>query len=102
MAHAVRHAHSLEGFHHACLAFAGRHSLAIGQRQFDVFVYGEVADQVETLKNKTDLLIADAGALREVEILDRFAVEKVTTASWGIEQADDRQQRRLAAARRAR
>ena len=73
----------------------------IGERQLDVLVNGEVADQVEALEDEADLLVADARAVGEVEILDRLAVQQVTATAGRVEQSDDGQQRRFAAARRA-
>jgi hypothetical protein len=46
---AVRHADLLEGRHHALLAL-GRLHPAIGERELDVLVDVEVADQIEALK----------------------------------------------------
>ena len=93
---------AFQRFHHALLAFRRRHPLAVGERQFDVFIHREIADQVETLEDESDLLVANAGTLGEVEVLHRLAVQRVAAASRRVEQADDREQRRLAAARRPR
>ena len=80
-------------------AVGGRHFLPVGQRQLDVFIYREIANQVETLEDESDLLIADARALGKVEVLDRLAIQRVAAIGRRIEQADDRKQRGLAAAR---
>ena len=93
---------AFERFHDALLAVRRGHSLAVGERQFDVFVDRQIADQVETLKDESDFLVADARALGEIEVLDRLSVQRVAARGRRIEQADDRKQRRLAAARRAR
>ena len=71
MPHAVRHADPLQRFHHPLLAFRRRHLLPVGQWQLDVFVDGEIANQIETLEDEPDLLVANARALREVEVLHR-------------------------------
>src|SRR5262245_19780339 len=47
---------------HSLAPFARRNT-AVNQRQFDVFEYGELVDQVEALENETDIFLADAGAL---------------------------------------
>ena len=44
---------------------------AVGQRQLNILVDRQVADQVEALKDKPDLLVADARTLGEVQVLDR-------------------------------
>src|SRR5271168_2781493 len=61
---AVGHADAFEGVLDLLLALGGARA-AIGQRQLDVFVDGEVADEVERLEDEADLAIADAGALAD-------------------------------------
>ena len=51
---AMAHADALERVSHALLALGGIHA-AIGQRQLDVFINRQVADQVETLEDETRL-----------------------------------------------
>ena len=96
---AVRHADLLERRHHALLAL-GRLHAAIGERQLDVLVDGQVADQVEALEDEPDLAVADARPLGERQVGDRLAVEHVVAVGRRVEQAENRQQRGLAAARR--
>jgi len=98
VAHAMGHVDALKRVLDTVLALACRHAGAIGQRQLDVLVDGEVADQVEALEDEADLLVADAGAVTEVQVGDLFRVEGVAAVSGSVEQADDREQRRLAAA----
>ena len=76
MPDAMRHAHSFQRFHHARLAVGRRHPLPVGQRQLDVFVHRQIADQVETLKDESDLLVANARALGKIQVLDRLAVQE--------------------------
>ena len=76
--------------------------LAVGQRQFDILIDREIADQIETLEDEPDFLVANARALREIEILDRLPIQLIAPAGRRIEQADDREQRRFPAARRPR
>jgi hypothetical protein len=93
MPDAVRHADPLQSFHHPRFAISRWHLLAVGQRQFNVFINRQVADQVETLKNETDLLIPYARPFREIEVLDRLSIQRVASGGRCIEQPDDRQQR---------
>src|SRR5206468_10155908 len=57
----------------------------------------QVADQVEALKDEPDLAIANARALRRLELVDRPTVEPVLTIARRVEQSEDRQQRGFAA-----
>ena len=98
--HAVAHAHALERIGDALLALGRRHA-AVRERQLDVLVDREIADQVERLEDEADLAVADAGALRRRELRDRLAGERVLAVGRRVEQAEDREQRRLAAARRS-
>jgi hypothetical protein len=41
------------------LAFAGGHA-AVAEREFDVFVYGQLPNQIEGLENEANFAIADA------------------------------------------
>src|SRR6185437_13915273 len=100
MLSAMGHPDALEHVLHALLALFCSHT-AIGERQFDVFKDGEIADQIERLKNEPDLAVADARAVAERELFDRLSVNPVASVRRRIEQAQNRQQRRLAAARRA-
>jgi hypothetical protein len=59
--HTVRHSHSLQRFLRAPPAFRAPHA-AISQRQFDILVYGQIADQIECLEYEPNLAIADARA----------------------------------------
>src|SRR6266581_9137905 len=101
MPDAVCHADAFKRFHHSLLAIDRWHSLTISQRQFDVFINCEIADQVETLEDESNFLIANARARAEVQIFDRLAVQLIFPFGWSVEQADDREQRRLPASRRA-
>ncbi len=98
----MRHAHALQRLHHPPLAIRSRHSLAVRQRQLNIFVDREIANQIETLEDESDLLIANPRALRKVQILDRLSIQRIAAACRRIQQPDDRQQRRFAASRRSR
>jgi hypothetical protein len=95
---AMRHADALERGVGA-LAALGRLHAAIDQRQLDVLEHGEVANQVEALEDEPDLAVADARALRQREVRDLVAVQHVRAFGRRVQQSEDRQQRRLAAAR---
>ena len=96
---AVKQTHPLERLVHGMLALRGRHA-AIDQRQLDVPVHVEVADQVEGLEDEADRAGADPGALGLVESRHGLAGEDVAALARRVEQTENRQQRRLAAARR--
>ena len=89
----------LERRHHALLALGGLHA-AVGQRQLDVLVDVQVADQVEALEDEPDLAVAHAGALGQRQVGHRLAVQRVLALGRRVQQPEDRQQRRLPAARR--
>jgi hypothetical protein len=99
--HAVRHPDALERVLHARLALRGRHA-AVRERQLDVLVDREIADEVERLEDEADLPVANARAISRRELADRLATQDVAAVARRIEQAEDREQRRLAAAGRAR
>ena len=97
VAEAMSHADALERVLHFLLALAGA-SAAIGERQLDVFVDGEIADQVEGLKDEANLAIANARAFADGELGDGLAVQLVNAVGLRIEQTENGQQRRFAAA----
>src|SRR5262245_38362007 len=94
---AVRHPDTLQGGRYALLPLRRTHA-AIGERQFDVLVYRQIANEVETLEDEPDLTITDPRAFGQRQGGGRPAVEDVAAFGRRIEQTQDRQQRRLAAA----
>src|SRR5712664_623379 len=84
VAQAVGHADALESILHFLLALAGAGS-AIGERELDVFIHGEIADQVEGLKDEADLAIANARALADGELGNGLAVQLVDAVGRRIE-----------------
>jgi hypothetical protein len=74
--------------------------MPIGERQLHVLVNGEVADQVERLEDEPDLAVADARALRQLQAGDGLAVQVVYAVAGRVEQAQNGEQSRLAAAGR--
>src|SRR3984885_12395967 len=99
--HAVSQPIALQRLLHTAFAVRGRHARTVGQRQLHILGHREIADQVEALEDEADLLIADARALGEAQVLYRLAVQLVAPVGRRIEQSDDREQRRLAATRRS-
>ncbi len=98
---AVAHADPLECLRRAALALGRRHVAAISKRQLDVLEDGEIADEVEALEDKTDLAVADACPVGERQAFHLLTVEQIAAFGGRIEQAEDREQRRFAAARGA-
>ena len=68
---AMGHADALERFSDALLSFAGIHP-AIGQRQLDVFIDRQIADQIEALEDESDFAIANPRPFRQRKIFDRL------------------------------
>src|SRR5574338_581789 len=97
---AVRHAHLLERGHHAFLPLGGFHA-AVRQRQFHVFIDGQVANQVEALEDEPDLAVAHPRPLGHGKRGDLAAVQRVLAFGAWTDETENRQQRELAAARRA-
>ncbi len=97
--HPMRHPDPLERRLHPPPALLGRQA-AVGERQLDVLVHREVADQIEGLEDESDLPVADPRALGRGEPRYRLAVERVAALGRRVEQPENREQRRLAAARR--
>jgi energy-coupling factor transporter ATP-binding protein EcfA2 len=60
VAKAMRHADAAQRLIDAAFALGGGHAGTIGERELDIFIDGEIADQIETLKDETNLLIANA------------------------------------------
>src|SRR3977135_2799324 len=76
---AMAHADALQRFEHENFAPARTHA-AIGQRQLDVLVNGEVSDQAKALENESDPAVADAGALRERQVRASRSLPRETAA----------------------
>jgi hypothetical protein len=78
------HPDLLERRHHALLALGGFHA-AICQRQLDVLVDVQVANQVEALKDEPDLAVTDPRALGERQIGDFLRVQDVAAFGRRVE-----------------
>src|ERR1044071_5571264 len=98
---AMRHADALERGGDALLAL-GRPHAAIRERQLHVLEYVEIANQIETLKNESDLAIAHPRPLRQRQLRHCLVVQRVGAVARRVQQAENRQQRGLAAPRRPR
>src|SRR5882762_4820908 len=95
---AMGHADALERGRHALTPLSCAHA-AIGQRQLDVLEHAQIADEIETLKDEPDFAVADLCALLGPEFFHGPSVEGVAASRGRIQQADDREQRGLAASR---
>jgi len=69
MVNAMRHADPLERLHHAILVLHRGHLVAIGEWQFDILIHGEIANEIEALKDETNFLIANARARGKIKML---------------------------------
>ena len=73
----------------------------VRQGELHVLVDTQVADEVEALEDEPDLAVPRARALDDRQALDRPIVQPVLALRGCVEQAEDRQERRLAATRRS-
>src|SRR6185295_967787 len=94
--HAMTHANAFQRFVHALLALGAGHS-AVGERQLDVFVDGQIADQIKRLEDESDLAVADTRPFAELQTLYRTAVELIGSVGRRVQQSENRQQSGLAA-----
>src|SRR5690348_13513264 len=94
---AMSHADAIEHVLHALFAFLGAHA-AVSERQLDVFKYGEVADEIERLKDEADFAIANPSTVAKRKFFDRLGMNPIIAVGWRIEQPKDRKQCGLAAA----
>jgi len=89
--------HAVERFLDRLFPFRGRRA-AVGQRQLNVFVHGQVANQIEGLEDETNLAVAYARAFRQAELGHGLPIQHVLALSGRIQQAENRKQRGLPAA----
>src|SRR6266513_347061 len=100
MLRAMHHADPLERLLHALGALRPRHA-TVGERQLDILGDGEIADQIEGLEHEADPPVADSGSLGRRQVSHRLVLEQVAPVARRIEQTENREERRLAASRRA-
>ena len=74
---------------------------AVKQRQLDVLARRGARQQIETLKNETEFVIANVGELIAIEHGNVGVVQKVTTGGRPIETTENVHQRRFAGTARA-
>ena len=74
--------------------------LAVEQGQLHIFQGGSAREKIETLKNKTELAIANVGQLVAIESGNVEAIEQVTAARRPIEATEHIHQSRFARAAR--
>ena len=98
VAHARAETHLLQRRFDAALALGGGKT-PVAQRHVDVVEEVQVGNQIETLEDKADLLIAQARALVVGQAADLLAVEHVLTTARRLEQTGDVQERRFARTR---
>src|SRR5437667_692642 len=100
----VRHADALECFVSPASKLVARAPATLraaqAQWQLHVLVHGEITDQVERLEDEADFAIADACPLGGADVLHGRPVEPVLARGRTVEEPEDRQQRRFAAAGR--
>src|SRR5205085_853061 len=85
---AMAHADALQRFEHKTFALARGHA-AIRQRELDILVNSEVADQVKALENESDLAVANTRAFRERQVRDFRSLERIAAARWRVVQPED-------------
>jgi acyl-CoA thioesterase-1 len=68
------------------------------ERQEDVLLRGEIAEQLERLEHESDLVPSHEGQPTFGQIVDAFAIEADRASSRPVEPRHQREQRRLAAA----
>jgi len=79
MTQPVGHTDAFQRVLHLLLSFRSARA-AIRQRQLDVFIHRQVADQVERLENKSNLAVADSRALADGEFRNRLSVQRILAA----------------------
>src|SRR5215831_11004190 len=99
MVSSMRHIHLLERLHDFLAARFPVDVSAKRQRELNVLEYGEMADQIESLKNKTDFLVSDVRSLCVIQLIQRSTAEYISTGGWRVEQREDGKQCRLSTAR---
>lgn len=67
-------------------------------REHDIFFAGQLIEQMETLEDVADLLVAKLGDLSVVELLEFLSVEEDVAFVLSVKTAEDVKQRRLSAA----
>ena len=96
---AIGQAHDLQGGQRpVALLVAGHMPVHIQHGQLDVFQRRSARQQVESLENKTDFLVANIRQVIAVELGDIGAIEQVYPARRAVQATDDVHQRGFAGA----
>src|SRR5262249_61107914 len=74
--------------------------MAIRQRDLEVLVNREIVEQMVLLKDKTDLLVPQRGALLRLQMMHSCVVQRVFAFPAVIVHPENVQQRRFTSARR--
>ncbi|MCR6657697.1 MAG: hypothetical protein NVV63_18240 [Opitutus sp.] len=89
------HVEAIERVAHDALAvLLGR--VAIGERDLEIFVNGEVVEQVVALEDETEMFLLQLEAFLFVELVHGFAEQLVFTRPGAVVQAEDVEQGGLA------
>src|ERR1700682_3663466 len=75
--------------------------MPIKQRQLHIFTRGSAREQIETLKNKSDLAVANVGELVSIQTGNVGAIEKVTPGRRAVETTENIHEGRFAGTARA-
>ena len=99
MAGAVAEAHQIECARGMFALFPGMNAVTVVKhRHFDVLQRRRARKQVETLKDETDLFVADISERITVESGNVYAVEQIIAAARAVERTDHVHQRAFAGA----
>src|SRR3569832_2047285 len=88
----MRHADLFQCIVHTLLALTSLHA-TVRERQLDVLVHGEIADQVERLEDESDLPISHARTLGGAELPDGLTVEQRGAIGRRVEKTEEREER---------
>src|SRR5665213_2596658 len=100
MTGAVHETDALQRCRDPAAALRATHA-AVEERDFDILGNIEIVDQVEALEDEADVPAAQAREFLLTQFRDLLAKERIAAAVGIVEQAEDVEQRRLAASRRA-
>jgi hypothetical protein len=87
---AMHHSYLFQGFVDASFALGSLHA-SIGEWKFDVFVNREISNQIEALKNESNLPVSNARPLLVFEAFYGLAVEQVASFGRRVKQPEQRQ-----------
>src|SRR3569833_1017985 len=99
VASAVCDFHALQGLLHTVLALTGRNVPVIKQRHLHILEHSQLIDEIETLEDECDSVLAQLRKLRLRPVGDIAAVEPVLARGGTVDHAEHVEQGGLAAAR---